>query len=61
MYAVLWRVLPGPWWVRVALLALLGAAVVVVCFTVIFPEIAPLMPFNDGTVGAGAAAPAPAG
>ncbi len=53
MYAALWRVLPGPWWARVLLLILLLAAVVVIGFTVVFPEVAPLMPFNDGTVGAG--------
>ena len=26
MYAALWRVLPGPWWVRVFILLVLGAA-----------------------------------
>ncbi len=46
MYAVLWQALPGPWWVPVALLLLLAAAVVVICFTVVFPEIAPLLPFK---------------
>lgn len=58
MYVALWRVLPGPWWVRLAVLLLLGVAVVVICFTVVFPEIAPYLPFNDSTVGAG---PRPAG
>ncbi|MGI8949005.1 MAG: hypothetical protein ACR2FV_13730 [Ornithinimicrobium sp.] len=58
MYAALWRVLPGPRWVRVVLLILLVAAVVVICFSTLFPELAPLIPFNDGTVGAG---PQPAG
>lgn len=27
MYGALWRVLPGPWWARLVLLLLLGAAV----------------------------------
>ncbi len=58
MYAALWRALPGPWWVRVVLLTLLLAAVVVPCFSTLFPELAPLIPVNDGTVGAG---PQPAG
>jgi hypothetical protein len=44
--------------VRVVLLILLVAAVVVICFSTLFPELAPLIPFNDGTVGAG---PQPAG
>jgi len=26
MYGALWRVLPGPWWVRVPVLVLLGNA-----------------------------------
>ena len=27
MYAALWRVLPGPWWVRVLILIVLAACV----------------------------------
>ena len=50
MYGWLWRVLPGPVWVRLLLLLLLLAAVVAACFTWIFPAVAPLMPFNDITV-----------
>lgn len=51
MYALLWRVLPGPVWVRVILLVLLAAAVVFACFQWVFPQIADYMPFNDQTVG----------
>jgi len=50
MYAALWRALPGPVWVRTVLLVVLAAAVVVACFTWLFPAIAPIMPFTDVTV-----------
>lgn len=50
MYSALWRVLPGPAWLRAVLLILLAAAVVVVCFAWVFPAIAPYLPFNDVTV-----------
>lgn len=51
MYAALWRVLPGPAWVRVAICLALVMVVVVACFTWVFPAIAPHVPVNDGTVG----------
>jgi len=50
MYGWLWRHLPGPGWVRVGILVVAAVAVVAVCFLWVFPEIAPLMPFNDITV-----------
>lgn len=53
VYAVLWRVLPGPWWARALVLVALLAGVVYVCFTWVFPALAPLVPVNDNTVGAG--------
>lgn len=52
MYATLWRILPGPAWLRVILLLLLAAIVVYLCFTWLFPLIAPYMPFNDTTLEA---------
>lgn len=51
MYAWLIRLIPGPWWVRALVVLVVLAAVVAVLFTVVFPAIAPFMPFNDGTVG----------
>ena len=51
MYALLWRVLPGPGWLRVIFLVLLAAAVVVACFEWVFPVIADRLPFNEQTVG----------
>lgn len=53
MYEWMWRSLPGPTWLR-ALLALAAlVAVVAVLFVWVFPAVAPLMPFNDGTVDGG--------
>jgi len=37
MYAALWRILPGPAWVRIILLLLLIAAAVYALFTWVFP------------------------
>ena len=51
MYASLWRVLPGPWPVKVLISVILVVVVVAVCFLWLFPAVAPLMPFNDTTVG----------
>ncbi len=50
MYGVLWRSLPGPLWLRLLLLLVLFAAVVAVLFIYVFPQVAPMMPFNDNTV-----------
>ena len=50
MYAFLWRRLPGPWPVRVAIALVVVLLVVAALFRWGFPLLAPLMPFNDGTV-----------
>lgn len=50
MYALLWRSLPGLRWVRALIVLVALAALVAVLFSWVFPAIAPLMPFNDGTV-----------
>lgn len=50
MYGALWRVLPGPGWVRAIICVVLLVAVVLVCFQWVFPVLAPYMPFNSGTV-----------
>lgn len=52
MYGALWRLLPGPNWLRIIILFLLAAAVLVVCFNWVFPWISDYMPFNDQTVEA---------
>lgn len=53
MYGWLWRHLPGPFPVRLALALALVAAVVAACFTWLYPAVAPYMPFNETTVGEG--------
>jgi len=51
VYAWIWRTLPGGLPGKlVGSLALLGAAVVLL-FTVVFPAVEPLLPWNDVTVG----------
>jgi hypothetical protein len=50
MYAFVWRHLPGPLPIRILLTLVLIAAVVAVLFLWVFPDIAPHMPFNNGTV-----------
>lgn len=50
-YGLLWRLLPGPKPVKVIEAAVLLAVVVAVLFVWGFPQLAPLMPFNDTTVG----------
>ena len=50
MYGFIWRHLPGPVLVRVLLALVLLAAVVAVLFVWVFPAVAPIMPFNNGTV-----------
>lgn len=50
MYGLLWRILPGPAWLRALVCLILALAVVYVLFEYVFPVIAPHLPFNDGTV-----------
>ncbi|MEI2732040.1 MAG: hypothetical protein V9G08_08575 [Dermatophilaceae bacterium] len=57
MYAALWRALPGNRWVKALECLGLAVLVVTVLFVWVFPAIAPLLPYQDVTVGA---APAPA-
>jgi hypothetical protein len=50
MYTWLWRHLPGPTPVRLALAAVLALLAVAVLFLVVFPWLEPRLPFNDVTV-----------
>ena len=54
MYALIWRLLPGPLPIRVGLAAALLAAAVLLLFTVVFPRVeswtGQLLPFADVTV-----------
>ena len=53
MYGPLWRLLPGPWPVKVIIALVLVVAVVAVCFLWLFPAIAPHLPFNGNSVQTG--------
>lgn len=48
MYAAIWRLLPGPFAVRLLLALVLVGAVVLALFEWVFPVIAPYMPFYAG-------------
>ena len=37
MYAALWRVLPGPVWLKLIILLVLAAAVIAACILWVFP------------------------
>ncbi|TAK70368.1 MAG: hypothetical protein EPO13_05395 [Actinomycetota bacterium] len=50
MYGWLWRVLPGSWPLKVALLVLGFVVVVLVLFSWVFPWLEPRLPFTDVTV-----------
>ncbi|MBD7958457.1 hypothetical protein H9651_12470 [Microbacterium sp. Sa4CUA7] len=51
MYAALWRVLPGPWWVRVLILLVLAAGVLYGLFFAVFPWVSTMVAPEDVTVG----------
>lgn len=53
MYAALWRLLPGPAWVKALQALVLIVAVVSVCFVWVFPWISPKLPFSQNTVEEG--------
>ena len=50
MYAALWRVLPGPWWLRTLILLILFAAIVAACVLWVFPFIDQFVAPTDSTV-----------
>ena len=50
MYAALWRILPGPWWVRVLILLVVVAAVLYGLFFYVFPWVSALIDPESGTV-----------
>ena len=50
MYGWIWRHLPGPWPVRLALSLVLAAAVVLLLFSVVFPWAENALPFLHVTV-----------
>ncbi len=50
MYAALWRVLPGPWWVRVLILVMLAAAVLYGLLFFVFPWVSEFVNPQEVTV-----------
>ncbi|MFT4307425.1 MAG: hypothetical protein QM604_11090 [Microbacterium sp.] len=50
MYAALWRILPGPWWVRLLILLALIAAVLYALFYYVFPWASSYINPQDVTV-----------
>lgn len=51
MYAALWRILPGPWWVRLFIVILLLAAVLYGLFFYVFPWVNEFVNPQEVTVG----------
>jgi len=51
MYGALWRVLPGPIWVRIILVMLLVVAVLYSLSTWVFPWVETLINNQEATVG----------
>jgi hypothetical protein len=50
MYGALWRILPGPWWVRVVIVLALAAAVLYALFFFVFPWGSTIVDPQDVTV-----------
>lgn len=51
MYAALWRLLPGPAWVKVVELVVLAVAVVALLMAFVFPVVADLVFVEESTLG----------
>ena len=51
MYAALWRLTPGPVWLRVILMIIFFALVLMVLITIVFPWIGTFVNVNEVTVG----------
>lgn len=51
MYAALWRVLPGPMWVRILALVVLALAVIAALFTWVFPWVDSIVNPQQATLG----------
>ncbi len=51
MYGALWRVLPGPVWLRILILIVAAVAVLYSLVTWVFPWVNSLLPVEESTVG----------
>ncbi|SDI22131.1 hypothetical protein SAMN04488693_107149 [Arthrobacter subterraneus] len=54
MYALIFRSLPGPLWLRIIWAILLIAAALAVLVTWVFPWLSQFSPLTDSTIGASA-------
>lgn len=52
MYPALWRVLPGPAWVKAMILVMLVAAVVVTLVAWVFPWVQDVLGLDEVVIGA---------
>ena len=50
MYAALWRMLPGPWWVKLIIALVVLVAIFLLLMEVGFPYIGPMMPWTSVAV-----------
>ena len=53
MYAMLWRNLPGPWWVKLFIVLVLLVGIFFLLMEVVFPWVGPMMPWTDVGVSEG--------
>ena len=51
MYGALWRLLPGPVWVRILLIMVIVAVVLFCLVEWVFPWVNSLIPVSEATVG----------
>ena len=50
MYGLIWRILPGNWFIKLIIALILIAAAIYALMQYVFPVVAPFMPFNNATV-----------
>ncbi|WP_028279977.1 hypothetical protein [Arthrobacter sp. H5] len=53
MYSLIFRLLPGPLWLRIIFAVLLIAAAVAALMTFVFPWLSQFNPLTDSTIGSG--------
>jgi hypothetical protein len=51
MYAAMWRLLPGPVWLRILIVLVLATAILYGLFWHVFPWVAPFITPTESTIG----------
>lgn len=51
MYAAIWKILPGPFWLRISLAVIFAAAVIAGLMIFVFPWVDTLMTSQNSRVG----------